>query len=206
MNILFLFKITIEFIKTLRRDFSNDNETRALTELCTEARRQLWSKNKQLIFNVDGDEYKHETEEEKNARKQNNKEKKQKKNEKNNSATTTTTTTNINNNNNSSQIQTSNILVAQTNTQNDNAFNTSFNNQTTSSSSYDNTNANQSFIPANYSSNNFGITHPTVNQTRFLLNQASSLQSQENFFLKQTTNDHSKTSNASLEFDESDTD
>jgi hypothetical protein len=105
---------------------------------------------------------------------------------------------------NSNQIQTSNILVAQTNTQNDNAFNTSFNNQTTSSSSYDNTNANQSFIPANCSSNNFGITHPTVNQTRFLLNQASSLQSQENFFLKQTTNDHSKTSNAS--FDESDTD
>ncbi len=37
---------------------------------------------------------------------------------------------------NSNQIQTSNILVAQTNTQNDNAFNTSFNNQTTSSSSY----------------------------------------------------------------------
>jgi len=170
MNILFLFKITIEFIKTLRRDFSNDNETRALTELCTEARRQLWSKNKQLIFNVDGDEYKHETEEEKNARKQNNKEKKQKKNEKNNSATTTTTNIN-NNNNNSNQIQTSNILVAQTNTQNDNAFNTSFNNQTTSSSSYD-----------NYSSNNFGITHPTVNQTRFLLNQASSLQSLRNYF------------------------
>ncbi len=73
MNILFLFKITKEFIKTLRRDFSNDNETRALTELCTEARRQLWSKNKQLIFNVDGDDYKNETEEEKNARKQNNK-------------------------------------------------------------------------------------------------------------------------------------
>jgi len=53
------------------------------------------------------------------------KKKKQKKNEKNDSATTTTT--NINNNNNSNQIQTSNILVAQTNTQNDNAFNTSFN-------------------------------------------------------------------------------
>ena len=50
----------------------------------------------------------------------------------------------------------------QINTQNDNAFNTSFYNQTTFSSSYDNTNDNQSYIPANYSSDNFGITHPSA--------------------------------------------
>jgi len=63
--VIYLFyKLTIEFIKTLRSDFSAENETKALTELCAESRIKLWSKNKELIFDAgDGEVYKYKVEE-----------------------------------------------------------------------------------------------------------------------------------------------